>query len=247
MRDKETFQWKVMAWAGIIAIGFVIGYNNYPNQGPQKVAQTFQAAFPDNRSARHTANYGQILDASCYVYRRPAENEERGGSGSGCVIGVDEANVYILTAGHVVKSKDRIGWIYFTHGGQWVGRMDFKVEKIQHDQYIDLAILVVTKKEFTRAKVKIPTPLRIATIDIGTNKTIITSGYPLGTWQNLFLGRTLRNRTPYRMSFYPIIAKGRSGSPVINSRTEIVGVVIQYSKTNSWAMNLKQIRKFVND
>jgi len=69
----------------------------------------------------YAADYQKILNASCYIYSKSA-GKANGGSGSGCVIGQDATEVFILTAGHVAE-KDSVGWVYFTHGGNQKERL----------------------------------------------------------------------------------------------------------------------------
>ena len=194
-------------------------------------------------NAAHATDYQKILDACCYIYVKSAGNAR--GGGSGCVIGEDYTKVFILTAGHLIKRKDNTGWVYFTHGGRWRGKMAFKVEKTTRTKLIDIAVISVKKTEFTRTGVKIPAPLEIANTPIGMNKTIISAGHPDAGWQTLFIGRTLSYKKGNMIAFRPVIKKGRSGSPLINKNTEIVGVVVQMTSANSYATDLKTIKEFL--
>ena len=150
------------------------------------------------------------------------KNEKTTAVGSGIVYNIKEGNQYIVTNYHIIKGYSQI-YVYDQE-------LNFeKAKLLNYDEDSDIAILIIknslnTKKAIfdEKAKLEKNEEVYILTSDIGNNKTyIIKDAIVESTKENIVLNDKTKNCI--KLSYD--IESGDSGSPVINKKGKVVGMI----------------------
>lgn len=157
-----------------------------------------------------------VMRASCRVLAGD------GGRGSGCVFHDDGQYYYVLTNAHVATTS-RASCDFWRAGRQSV-RMPADLVFRNHRDGFDVAILRISKSHFGGFVVR-PIPLAHPQTQLQAGQQVLTVGCANATWPTLQSGH-LRSRDANRVTYVPMPAPGRSGSPLFDSAGErIVGLV----------------------
>ena len=131
-------------------------------------------------------------------------------SGTGFIYKVDEKNGYIITNEHVISSGEKINIIYTSD-------VEEEASVLGKDEYLDLAILKVTKKNIkTIAEIG-------SSEDMKIGDAVFTIGSPIGY--------------EYR---------GSVTSGVLSGKDRMVSTIVGYSVSSDWVMRVLQIDASIN-
>lgn len=170
-----------------------------------------------------------------------------------------------MTAGHVVKKKvvdkttkaeteidqENMTVEFYVNGvnsKEIKARLvESKLNRALHNLLLDVkdcAILKVSKEDV--AIENMPPILKLAPNDtkIKVGDVVMSAGCPKLSWPSMFVGRVsgLGFRGDETFEFNPVIIPGRSGSPVLNEKHQVIGIVIWYHPQWSTALSIKGIR-----
>jgi len=168
-----------------------------------------------------------VLEAVCLILPIRTTDDVPGiGGGTAFVYKEDDKNLYLLTAGHVVKTHKSVQVRFFV-GGSYQSALEAKVSGTAYDDEdhtTDLATLVIDKHGLLFSPKVIPLSNKNAVV----GEQILTAGCPAGHWPSACLGKVLKIRLLGKtFNFHPNVIPGRSGSPIIRKGTnEVIGLVI---------------------
>jgi len=160
------------------------------------------------------------------------------GSGTGFIIGKTDANLYILTAAHVVTN----------YVGEMVNVFFHQTVKMKHQALVivifddlDLAVLKIEIDSIgdpVGANKLIHSRLKLHDCDI--NEDAIAIGYPGASLDlNFIQTKILSSRYDSNRLFFKVgaasIVEGISGSPVFNSNREYIGTLIEVHNSGTAA------------
>jgi hypothetical protein len=175
-----------------------------------------------------------------------------GGFGSGFFFKTDDDTKYhIMTSAHVVENSPLVKIELFYNGyksepylgrvveGAWnIEQMGYAPHQIMKGvKPVDTAIIELDK--FTDYPEAIP--LELAPEDYEYKEEIIKSaGFPKGAAQSSWLGIA----EPHEdfLLFEPIPLKGRSGSPLVNTKNQVIGII---TTNYGLAVRIDVVREFL--
>lgn len=215
MRSGHTAGVAIGLAAGALVLG---GCASPPPRGDKVVAVNVTAAPVQAAAAPSSASDGSILQsARQFVFRARNENCLETGTAF-------SANGDIVTNRHVAAGA--AGMDLATWDGQ-----DFSAQVSEHDDAEDLALLDGVPPEDTYAT--------LASADPKPGTPVWVAGYPLGDQLTVSSGKVLGEipGTPFGLGAPVLeindpIQHGNSGSPLLDSSGEVVGVVFAMDTQN---------------
>jgi len=147
--------------------------------------------------------------------------------GAGVIVQIDKDYLYILTAKHMFKSKSKIIIQLNTINGKKIKIEDIDKKNIYQDNKVDLALIKLPKPEGEFVY------LPISEHPVKQGDKIFTIGHPLNFHYTItegvvsnFVKRHHNNKeVEYMMISAPSFA-GNSGGACVNTRGELLGIVI---------------------
>lgn len=143
-------------------------------------------------------------------------------TGSGFVFKTDDKNGYILTNYHVINGGSEVS-VVFTNN------KEYKVEVVGYDEYSDIAVLSVEKKDIiSTAQIGSSDDLRIGDTTFAVGTPVDSSVYSWSVTRGILSGKDRMVQVDnYVMSVLQTdtaINSGNSGGPLCNSNGEVIGI-----------------------
>jgi superkiller protein 3 len=158
---------------------------------------------------------------------------QKNGIGTGWLLKRDQETAWIVTNRHVVAnsrqeidSEARIFVEYYSQppNGQIRKRSKAKIlHTTEPDDWLDLAVLEVKNPP---ADIR---ALPLATLPIAPNQPVISIGNPFNQKDWTVSKGTVNNNTEKSLNLSMFVVSGQSGSPVLNDKNQVVGMISQSS------------------
>lgn len=185
------------------------------------------------------------------LYIETYKNNNKSSEGTGFIYKIDNKYAYILTNEHVIK-------------GENIKVKNNKVEKeatlLGKDEYLDIAVLRIDKR-------KIKNKLELKNVETNIGEKVYVIGNPLGedyfgtittgilSGKERLVKTEIDEKTPVIMGVMQTdaaINHGSSGSPLLNEKQEVIGMITlklvdEEIEGMGFAIPVKQIIKYVDD
>ncbi|HEX2608771.1 MAG TPA: trypsin-like peptidase domain-containing protein [Flavisolibacter sp.] len=178
----------------------------------------------ENKSNQLEKKVNIINDQTKVVKPLPAIEYKSGGTGF-----LVDTKGYVVTNAHVIEGARHVAI-------QGSNNTDMSAQIVYVDQARDIAILKITDKSF-KSPASIPYAIRRSTADIA--EPIYTLGYPRNDivyGEGYLSARTGFNGDTLSCQITVAANRGNSGSPILNSKGEVIGILSAKQNTAEGAV-----------